>query len=155
MSIVFVYDDEKYISYSELWLKKKERKKTTALEGLGIFPLVLERAVPSPHRRKLTYKQKDRRERRSRQENNSSQKKELVLVNKSFKASVLRETLSCRVNYFVLSTLLFSHISRFLQETALCILNSSAFWMLQHETKNCVCFFFNFLLWKKFKHVQK
>lgn len=63
VSVVFVCDDKKSISYSELWHKRK--KENHCFGGL-CHPsfLVPERAALSAHGRRLTYKLRDGGERR-------------------------------------------------------------------------------------------
>lgn len=68
-----------------------------------------------------------------------------ALVNKSSKASVLRGPYRMH-STFIVSTLLLSHVSRLLWETASLVLSSLAFWMLQHETKKCVRLFLTFFI---------
>lgn len=56
VSVVFACGDKKYISYSELWFKKKKKRKGIQWRACHPPFMVLERAALSAPGRKLTYK---------------------------------------------------------------------------------------------------
>lgn len=126
-------------------LGKKIEKKTAALEDSHPFFMVPERAALSAHGRKLTHKQRNGKEKTSGRRSLTAGRK--ITARNKWRCScqqviqgqcpqTLYSKLFCCINFTV------SHISRSLWDTALWILNSLAFWMLQHETKKGMCFFF-------------
>lgn len=113
-------------------LKKMENH---CFEGLcHSFFTVSERAALSAHGRKLTHKQRNGKEKTSGRRSLTASRR--ITARNKWRCScqqVIQGQCPQRdstVNYFVVSTSLFSHVSRLLWDTALWILNSLAFWML-------------------------
>lgn len=154
MSVVFVCGDKKYIFHSELWFKKK-KKERHSVEGLSSFLYGPWKSSSLCPWEKINLQTRGRRSRRR-----SLPAGRKITAHDDGRCSgqqviqgqcPQRDPTTCS-RLFVVSTLLLSHVSRLLWGTALLVLNSSAFWMLQHETK-CVHLFLTFLLQEIVQHM--